>query len=82
MLSRNFIRKHINSISIVIFMLFFIVIVSIKPHFIYNKDGSLRPFGLGYSKKTVIPMWLITIILAIFSYLFVLYYLATPNLRF
>jgi hypothetical protein len=82
MFNRNFIRQHINSLSIVIFLVLFIVIISFKPHFIYNKDGSLRQFGLGYKRKTVIPMWLVTIILAIISYLCVLYYLATPKLKF
>ena len=44
----------------------------IKPTFLYNDDGSFRQFGLGYRHKTVIPMWIMAIVLAIFSYLFVL----------
>ena len=53
----------------------------LKPAFIYNADGSLKQFGLGKKSKTVIPIWFISLILAIFSYLFVLYYLATPKFR-
>jgi hypothetical protein len=56
------------SISILLFIIVYLGIVSIKPNFIYNTDGSLRPFGLGYRKKTVTPLWLIVFILAIFSY--------------
>ncbi len=53
-----------------------------KPSFIYENDGSFRQFGLGYKKKTVIPIWLITIILAILSYVFILYYLTIPKYNF
>ena len=53
----------------------------VKPAFLYNIDGSLKQFGLGRKSKTVIPIWFISLILAIFSYLFVLYYLAVPKFR-
>ena len=53
----------------------------IKPAFLYNTDGSLKQFGLGRKNKTVIPIWFISLILAILSYLFVLYYLAVPKFR-
>jgi hypothetical protein len=45
----------------------------------YNEDGSLRQFGIGFQRKTVVPAWLVAIILAILSYLFVLY-ASTPML--
>jgi len=48
----------------------------LKPTLLYNEEGGFRPFGVGYRHKTVIPIWLVSIILAIFSYLAVLYYLA------
>jgi hypothetical protein len=45
----------------------------------YNEDGSLRQFGIGFKRKTVIPAWLVAIIIAILSYLLVLY-ASTPRL--
>jgi hypothetical protein len=54
--------------------------IAFKPHFLYNKDGSLREFGVGFRRKTVIPAWLLAIVLGIVSYFFVLYYLAAPKL--
>ena len=48
----------------------------------YNSDGSLRQFGIGTKKKTVLPIWLLSLILAIFSYLFVLYYLSFPKIMY
>ena len=79
---RSFIRRSITSVAIIIFVIIFCAIQMVAPHFLYNEDGSLRQFGIGYKKKTVIPNWLVALILAIFSYLFVLYYLAIPKFRF
>jgi len=39
-----------------------------KPVLIYNTDGSLRQFGIGYRKKTVVPLWLVTLLLAILTF--------------
>lgn len=39
-----------------------------KPQLIYNSDGSLREFGVGYKKKTVTPLWLVVLLLAILCY--------------
>jgi len=80
--SRTFIRNHITAVSIIIYIVVFCLVQAFKPAFLYNEDGSLKQFGLGVRQKTVIPIWLIALILAIFSYLFVLYYLAMPKFRF
>ena len=72
----NFIRYHKLSIAILLFLLLFSFVHVTKPGFLYNKEGGFRPFGLGYRHKTVVPIWIIAIILAILSYLAVLYYLA------
>ena len=79
---RSFIRKHIISFAIIIFISIYLVIHKLKPAFIYNKDGTLRQFGMGYRHKTILPMWLIVIILSILSYLVVLYYLAYPKIKY
>lgn len=63
--------------SIIIYILLCILIHSIKPSFMYNTDGSFKPFGIGYQKKTVIPIWLCMIILAILIYFFVYIYSVT-----
>jgi hypothetical protein len=72
---KKFIINNINLVSIIIFTILFIGIITIKPHFIFDKLGRPREFGLGYKNKTILPIWLIIIILAIISYLFVLYYI-------
>ena len=75
LLNKGFIRNNKVSISIVIFLMFFSLLHYIKPALIYNKDGSFREFGLGYRNKTVLPIWVFSIILAILSYLAISYYL-------
>tara|TARA_Y100000768_G_scaffold308344_1_gene242533 strand:- start:201 stop:380 length:180 start_codon:yes stop_codon:yes gene_type:complete len=56
------------------------VFVCLKPAFLYNHDGSLREFGIGYRKKTVVPVWLLSIILGIMSYYAMMYYSSWPRL--
>jgi len=79
---RQYIRRNITSVSIILFVVLFCIIQLVEPAFLYEKDGSLRQFGLGRKSKTVIPIWFVTLILAIFCYLFVLYYLAFPKFRY
>ena len=76
MLSKSFVRYHHISFAIVLFIILFSVIHYTKPGLIYNRDGGFRPFGIGYRNKTVIPIWVVAIVLAILSYLAVAYYLA------
>ncbi len=70
----NFIRNNINNISILVFLILYISIVASKPAFLFNDDGSIKQFGFGYKEKTVVPFWLLSYLLGVFSYLGVLYY--------
>ena len=80
LINKNYIRQHITLISIILFIIMFGFIVMIKPAFLYNKDGSIREFGVGYRNKTILPIWLLSLILGIVSYLIVMFYLASPKL--
>jgi hypothetical protein len=79
-ISREFIKKNINKFSILLYIFLFSLFVWFKPNFLYNKDGSLREFGIGTRYKTVIPLWLLSLILAIVSYFLTLYYIISPKL--
>ena len=81
-MNRLFIRNNITSVSILIFIFLFAVIQKLEPSFLYNTDGSIKQFGLGRKKHTVVPIWLVTLVLSIFSYLFVLYYLTYPKFKY
>ena len=73
-MDKKLIRNNLTSFSILLFVIVFAIIQLVAPSFLYNDDGSLREFGLGKKKKTVFPIWLFAIIIAILSYLSVLYY--------
>jgi len=77
---RSFITKNPTLVSIVLFLVIYATILIGKPGFLYNDDGSVRVFGIGYRSKTIFPIWLMSIVLGILSYLFVLYYISHPNL--
>jgi hypothetical protein len=74
-----FIKQHITTFAILVFLAVFATIQAFKPRFMYNDDGSLRQFGIGFKRKTVVPAWLVAILIAILSYLLVLY-ASTPLL--
>ena len=77
---RNFVHNNVTLVSIIIFIIVFGIIQYMKPSFLYNKDGSIREFGIGYANKTIFPIWLLSIILGILSYLSVMYYIVHPKL--
>jgi len=72
---KNYISEHKILIAIVFFIIIFGSIQITKPSCFYNKDGSIREFGIGYKNKTILPLWLLSIILGILCYLAVLYYI-------
>lgn len=65
-------RKYRVILSILLFGAIFSAFHYLKPGVSYNKKGDIRPFGVGYKHKTVIPVWLVAILLAISSFTFVL----------
>lgn len=70
--TRRFIQTNVAATAILLFSALFILVQVIKPSFLYDRDGSLRSFGIGTKNKTVVPMWLVAIILGIVSYFIVL----------
>ena len=77
---RKYIRENTTLFAIILFIIIFGIIQIMKPTCFYNKDGSVREFGIGYKNKTILPIWLLSIVLGIMCYLFVLYYIAYPKL--
>jgi hypothetical protein len=70
-----FIGRNKLNISLLVFVIMFSLIHHVQPSLVYNEEGEFRPFGIGYRHKTVIPIWLVAIITALFSYMFVMSYL-------
>ena len=70
-----FIKKYQTLMSIILFLIIYYIIQYDRPLFIYNTNGTLRQFGVGYKKKTILPIWQLAILLAIISYMVVKYYI-------
>jgi len=72
---KGFVRYHKLNVTIFLFLVLFTLVHLLKPGLVYDKDGSFREFGVGYRHKTVIPIWVVSIVLAILSYIAVSWYL-------
>jgi hypothetical protein len=70
----NIIKQRYLIISVLLFLTLFIIVNSMKPGWLYNNDGSIKQFGIGYRKKTIYPIWIFAITLSILCYLMILFY--------
>jgi hypothetical protein len=70
------IRQHVVTISILMYISIYMFIMYLKPSFLFNKNGSLREFGIGSRNKTIIPIWFLAIFIATLSYFSVMYYVS------
>ena len=82
MFSASTIKKNIIAYSIILFIILYLILNKVKPAFLYNKKGQLRTFGLNYSNRTIIPLWLMVICIATISYLAVLCYVTYPRIQY
>ena len=71
---KSYVRQHLSTVSILLFLIIFGFLHFIQPSFLYNNDGSLRDFGVGYKNKTILPSWLLAIVLGILSYCAIRFY--------
>jgi hypothetical protein len=74
-MNRYYLKKNRLSLSIFIFLIVFMIINLLKPGIFYDKYGAIREFGLNQTNKTIVPIWLITISIAILSYLIIMYFI-------
>ena len=79
---KQFVIANINLVSIVIFLIMFALRMFIKPSIIFDTNGRPREFGIGYKNKTILPLWLTVIILAIVSYFFIVCYINFDRFNF
>lgn len=64
----SFVHHHRTMCSILLFIVLFYGMQVIHPAFLFHPDGSLRDFGVGYRNKTIMPMWLFSLVLGLMSY--------------
>jgi len=58
--------------SIILYLIIIFIIVFSKPAFLFNDNGRSKHFGLGSDQKTIFPIWLICILVAILCYYFII----------
>ena len=81
-MSRFLIKQNITYLSLLVFFIVFVAIITLKPSFIYNADGTFKHFGVGYKNKSVLPMWFVVILVSILSYVSVLYAVTFTSPRY
>jgi len=78
-MTKNYIKENPTIVAIILFIIIYGSIQLMKPSCFYNKDGSIREFGIGYKNKTILPIWLLSLVLGVLSYLAVIYYINYYN---
>jgi hypothetical protein len=69
------IRKHPRMWMVVIYLFLVAAFVHVRPDVAFGKDGRIRPFGTGQKDSTVFPLWWWVFVLAVVSYLAVVWIL-------
>ena len=64
----QYVKSNIVRLSICAFIFIYMMLISSKSSYLYTPEGSLREFGIGKTGKTVMPAWLIAVVLAIIVY--------------
>ncbi len=55
-------------LALLVYLVLITGLLYMRPSNFYNKDGTLKQFGTGGRDKTVAPLWLVILLLAILSY--------------
>lgn len=72
-------KDNMIYVAIFVFIALFGLVNAFRPSIIYNRDLSFRRFGIGYKNKSVLPIWLFSIVLSIVVYVVAMYvYEYTP----
>lgn len=71
-------NKTLAAIALFFSIYFFVYIW--KPKFLFQEPNNLiRDFGVGYKNKTILPLWLFSILLGIICYFIIVFYTNRPS---
>jgi len=68
------VRAHPKLWMLVIYMFLVSAFLYVRPSVAFDQDG-VRPFGTGNRKATIFPVWWWMFVMAVTSYVSVVYYL-------
>ena len=57
--------------SMVLYLLGIVVILFVKPRYMFHENGEWKDFGVNNTETTLFPIWMFCIVWAIVSYLFI-----------
>ena len=66
--------------SILIYLLIISLIIYLKPKMIFTKNGKIKSWGLS-DNKTIYPLGLVVLVIAILCYFFISYYFVLEDLN-
>jgi len=66
-------RKNPKLWMIAIYLFLVAGFLYLRPALAFGRDGRIRPFGTGRKDSTVFPVWLWVFVMAVLSYLTVVY---------
>lgn len=61
-------RDSVIMIAAVIFLVCYGLLVFWRPAAVFDSRGNMRPFGIGRTETTIIPLWMCVVMLAVLSY--------------
>ena len=79
-MNRRTLKKNILPIAILITTILISFVYFMKPDIVFNRDGTLKRFGLGNNSKTVLPMWFVVFIVSVMVYMALRFYLVAHRL--
>ena len=62
------ISHHKIQLSIILYTFTIATIWVIKPSILFNENGNLKEFGVNRYHKTVLPFWIVVILISVISY--------------
>lgn len=63
------------AIALVLFVISYGIVYITRPAFLFTKPSDVpREFGIGYKNRTILPLWLFSIVLGLLCYFIALYY--------
>ncbi len=61
-------RDSVMLMAAVVFLVCYGVLVWWRPAAVFDSQGNMRPFGIGRTETTVVPLWMCVVMLAVLSY--------------
>lgn len=66
------IKHHPVLAAITLYCLLVVLVLHTRPSFVFRNNGTLKEFGFGNKARTMMPFWLLSLVLAILSHFIII----------